>query len=145
MELTIIDVGMAMGIVSLGALVQGTIGFGLAIVAAPLLYRINPVLVPTPIIIAALVMQNESGNRIRANLSAFFALGGALSLIVLGMGGLLTKEILLVGVSFVPAVRVGSWLATKIVGYVNQETIRKALLFLCSLSGMVAIHSAISR
>ena len=36
--------------------VQGSIGFGLAVVSAPALYLINPVLVPGPIIVTALII-----------------------------------------------------------------------------------------
>ena len=38
-------------VVALGALVQGTIGFGLALVAAPLLTILDPALVPVPLLV----------------------------------------------------------------------------------------------
>ena len=37
MELSLLQVVAAMGVVGLGAIVQGTIGFGMAVVAAPFL------------------------------------------------------------------------------------------------------------
>lgn len=40
----------------IGALVQGSIGFGMALVAAPLLALIDPVLVPGPIIVVGLLL-----------------------------------------------------------------------------------------
>lgn len=43
-------------IVALGALVQGCVGFGLALVAAPLLMLLDPRLVPGPLLLAALVL-----------------------------------------------------------------------------------------
>ena len=46
MELSLLRIVAAMGVVGLGAIVQGTIGFGMAVVAAPFLYQIDPVLVP---------------------------------------------------------------------------------------------------
>lgn len=44
---------LAMGIIFLGAFVQTAIGFGLAIVAAPLLFQISADYVPAPIVISA--------------------------------------------------------------------------------------------
>jgi uncharacterized protein len=41
-------------IVALGALVQGTVGFGMALVAAPLLALIDPAYVPVPLLVVAL-------------------------------------------------------------------------------------------
>ncbi|HZS19720.1 MAG TPA: TSUP family transporter, partial [Pseudonocardiaceae bacterium] len=38
-------------VVALGALVQGTVGYGMALVAAPLLALIEPALVPVPLIL----------------------------------------------------------------------------------------------
>ncbi|GEL16676.1 sulfite exporter TauE/SafE family protein [Pseudonocardia asaccharolytica] len=40
-------------IVAFGALVQGTVGFGIALVAAPLLAILNPALVPVPVLLLA--------------------------------------------------------------------------------------------
>lgn len=45
---------LAFAIIFIGSLVQTTIGFGMAIIAAPLLFLINPDYVPGPIILAAL-------------------------------------------------------------------------------------------
>jgi uncharacterized membrane protein YfcA len=38
-------------VVAVGALVQGTVGFGLALVAAPLLAILDPALVPVPLLV----------------------------------------------------------------------------------------------
>ncbi|MGH8964098.1 MAG: sulfite exporter TauE/SafE family protein, partial [Actinomycetes bacterium] len=38
-------------VVALGALVQGAVGYGMALVAAPLLALVNPALVPVPLIL----------------------------------------------------------------------------------------------
>lgn len=42
-------------VVAVGALVQGTVGFGMALVAAPLLAVIDPVLVPVPLLLLVVV------------------------------------------------------------------------------------------
>lgn len=54
-------------VVVLGALVQGTVGFGLALVAAPLLAILDPRLVPVPLLMitaahALLTLRRESGD-----------------------------------------------------------------------------------
>lgn len=54
-------------VVALGALVQGSVGFGLALVAAPLLALLDPALVPVPLIAlvtvhALLVLRRERGD-----------------------------------------------------------------------------------
>jgi uncharacterized membrane protein YfcA len=50
------EVLIACLIVMLGAFVQTAIGFGLAVVAAPILYFIDPYYVPAPITVCALVL-----------------------------------------------------------------------------------------
>lgn len=47
---------IANAVLALGALVQGTVGFGVALVAAPLLVLIDPALVPAPLIAAAMLL-----------------------------------------------------------------------------------------
>ncbi|AMO57204.1 hypothetical protein GZ77_16625 [Endozoicomonas montiporae] len=222
-----------------GALVQGTIGFGLAIVAAPILYLVTPELVPGSIILMAmlvggltakrnlhavelsdlksaimgripgsllgaalltvasqrtmglfmggsvlfavmaslspykvqangktlfsaglvsgimgtassiggppmaLVMQNQSSERIRANLSAYFVASAVISLSILTYSGQFGWVQLKYGLMFVPCVLAGNLVARKLVPHVNQAMIRKALLLLCSVAGISAIISAI--
>ncbi|GGP87838.1 sulfite exporter TauE/SafE family protein [Shewanella ulleungensis] len=58
---------LASAIVFFGALTQSLIGFGLAVVASPLLYIVNPQLVPVPIIvmgfaISAMTLYRERGH-----------------------------------------------------------------------------------
>ena len=47
---------LASAVVLLGSVIQGSVGFGLGILAAPLLVLINPQLVPAPLLCAALVL-----------------------------------------------------------------------------------------
>ena len=47
---------LAFGVMLVGALIQGTIGFGANLFAAPLLVLIDPQLVPGPVIVAAVAM-----------------------------------------------------------------------------------------
>ncbi len=239
MELSLLQMIAAMGVVGLGAIVQGTIGFGMAVVAAPFLYQIDPALVPGPLIFSgmaigalsarryaseidvsilgyallgrvpgsmigvliltlvsiqhlslvlggavllavvgslfpyqlkttpftlfsaglcsgmmgtaasiggppmALLLQNESGNRIRANLAVFFVVGSFISLVMLGINDLLSKEQLIYGVCLFPAVLMGHWMASKVAEKVEKERIRQIMLVLCSISGITAILSAV--
>lgn len=55
-SLSFVEVLLAVLIVALGTAVQAAIGFGLAMIAAPLLLLIDPALVPGPVIFTALVL-----------------------------------------------------------------------------------------
>jgi len=52
-DLTLLDIAFAITIVAIGTAIQSAIGFGLAMVAAPLLVLINRNFVPGPLIVAA--------------------------------------------------------------------------------------------
>ena len=239
MALSCLDLALAIAAISAGALVQGMVGFGLAIVSAPVLYLINPALVPGSIIVTlvmsgllttrryardlrlsdlkyaivgrvpgsllgawlltivsarsmnlvlggsvlvavivsmlpirfeanrsslfaagvlsgvmgtassiggppmALVMQNEGGDRIRANLSAFFVVSSCISLAVLAYGGLFQTEHFLYGLCMLPGVFIGSWQAGWLAHKVNKKIMKRVLLFLCSFSGLGAMWSAL--
>ena len=53
MELTVVELSTACLIVASSALLQGSVGFGFSLLAAPLLMLINPLFVPGPLIIPA--------------------------------------------------------------------------------------------
>lgn len=59
------ELAAASAIVALGALVQGAVGFGLALVAAPLVTLIDPRLVPGPMLLTGLVLPLLTGWRER--------------------------------------------------------------------------------
>lgn len=56
MDLTLFEIGAGAGIVAVGALVQGTIGFGIALVAVPFIALIEPDLLPGPFLLASLFL-----------------------------------------------------------------------------------------
>ncbi|WP_375750048.1 sulfite exporter TauE/SafE family protein [Vibrio sp. HN007] len=60
---------LAMGIFLLGSFVQSAIGFGLAIVAAPLLYPMAPEYVPGPICVAGFVVSVMNALKYRQDIS----------------------------------------------------------------------------
>jgi hypothetical protein len=75
-------------VVAFGALVQGTVGFGLALVAAPLLALLDPALVPVPLLLlatahAALMLVRERGEADWAGVG--WALVGRIPGIALGV------------------------------------------------------------
>lgn len=51
-----LDLIVASAIVMMGAILQGSVGFGLGMLAAPLLVLIDPNLVPAPLLLAALAL-----------------------------------------------------------------------------------------
>ena len=50
------EIVAAIVVMAIGSLVQASVGFGLSLVAAPLLVLIDPLLVPAPLLAAALVL-----------------------------------------------------------------------------------------
>jgi uncharacterized membrane protein YfcA len=77
MTLTSIELTLACLIVAAGATVQGSVGLGLGLVAAPLLILIDPLLVPGPLLAAALTLTLLVAHRERRKI-AFKDLGWAL-------------------------------------------------------------------
>ncbi|TXR53895.1 sulfite exporter TauE/SafE family protein [Reinekea thalattae] len=91
----------------------------------------------------ALVMQHGSGNQTRASLSLYFAYASGLSLISLQLMGIMTTELWLIGLSFIPFVIVGYFLGVRLRGWVDSK-FRSLLLIMCSVSAVIAIYGAIS-
>lgn len=71
------DVLLACVIIVMGAFVQTAIGFGLAVIAAPILYFIDPYYVPAPITVCALVLSVLNVYSYRGQVS-FRGLGNAI-------------------------------------------------------------------
>lgn len=51
-----IDIALAVCVVAIGSAVQAALGFGLAMIAAPLLLLLDPVLVPGPMLVVAVAL-----------------------------------------------------------------------------------------
>lgn len=56
LPLTPAEIAVALALVFAGSVVQGTIGFGLAVVAAPILLLLDPLFVPGPMLLAAMLL-----------------------------------------------------------------------------------------
>ncbi|WP_237360725.1 sulfite exporter TauE/SafE family protein [Vibrio marisflavi] len=84
-----------MSLIFIGAFVQTSIGFGLAIISAPLLYLISTKYVPAPIVMVALFVSLLNAYKYRSNVSV-----GGLKMALIGrVPGSLAGGVLLVMVS----------------------------------------------
>ncbi len=86
---------IAMALIFAGSFVQTAIGFGLAVVASPLLFFISPDYVPTPITLIALLISLWSAVKLRANVS----LGKLKNAVIWRIPGSIVGGFLLVWVS----------------------------------------------
>ncbi|MBW3698269.1 sulfite exporter TauE/SafE family protein [Vibrio sp. T187] len=86
---------IAIALIFIGSFVQTAIGFGLAIVAAPLLFLVSPDYVPAPICIVALFISILNAMKHRENIS----IGGLKMALIGRVPGSLAGGVLLVMVS----------------------------------------------
>lgn len=56
MPLTLTELLIASGVLIVGAVIQGSVGFGVGTLGAPILFLLNPFLVPGPMLIAGLAL-----------------------------------------------------------------------------------------
>lgn len=86
---------IAMLLIFVGSFVQTAIGFGLAIVAAPLLFQLSPDYVPAPICLVALFISILNARKHRSNIS----IGGLKMAIIGRIPGSVAGAVLLLMVS----------------------------------------------
>ena len=91
----------------------------------------------------ALVYQNEKGNVIRSTLSAFFILGTLLSLFFLSLAGRVTTNDFKLFAYLVPGILIGFYLSKHAVGFVDRGYMRKILLSVSLLAGVLVIVKAL--
>ncbi len=88
------DVWLAMALIGVGAFVQTAIGFGMAIVAAPLLFQLNPEYVPAPICLVAIGLSLVNAAKHKNSISL-----GGLKMAIIGripgsvLGGLILMTV----------------------------------------------------
>ncbi|HVM53375.1 MAG TPA: sulfite exporter TauE/SafE family protein [Acidimicrobiales bacterium] len=85
--MTGVELGIAAVVVAIGAAVQGGVGFGMNLIAAPILAVLDPTLVPGPALAAALVLTILVAARDRATIDrrgVSFALAGRVPGTVIG-------------------------------------------------------------
>jgi uncharacterized membrane protein YfcA len=74
-----IDAAIAIAVVAVGATVQSSVGFGLGLVAAPLLLLIHPAFIPAPLLTAGLALTVLVAHRERRSIDFLglkYAIGG---------------------------------------------------------------------
>lgn len=81
----------------------------------------------------ALVYQNATGPEMRATLNAYFALGGLVSMAVLGYAGRFGQRELLWGLLLLPAVALGFWLSGALRARLDRRGTRGAVLVLAGV------------
>lgn len=87
--MNIISVLMAIGIALLGAILQGSVGFGLGLLGVPLLVLIDPVFIPGPLLLAAFLLNLLMSRRERTSIdfgSVKWAVPGRILGAILGAG-----------------------------------------------------------
>ena len=85
----IISVLVAFGIAVLGAVLQGSVGFGLGLLGVPLLVLIDPVFIPGPLLLAAFLLNLLMSRRERTSIdfgSVKWAVPGRILGAILGAG-----------------------------------------------------------
>jgi hypothetical protein len=83
----------------------------------------------------ALVYQHRPGPEIRANMAAYFCLGGAISLVGLGVGGQMSVHDLWASLLLAPALLLGHAVAGPLRGRLDAGHTRIAVLVICAASG----------
>ena len=92
----------------------------------------------------AILYQNEKGDVIRATLSGFFVLGTLLSLLFLAVAGKVTPNDFRLFFYLVPGVLVGFYLSKYAVDFVDRSYMRKAMLSVSFVAGLLVMIKAIS-
>lgn len=93
----------------------------------------------------ALVMQHGDPRTVRANLSLYFTYSCMVSLAGYAMAGMLSWNLLLVSISFVPCALTGFFWGIHARGYIDGGKFRPLLLVLCSCSACLALVTALVR
>ena len=62
------ELAIALVLAAIGATLQGSVGLGLAVVAAPILLLLNPLWVPGPMLLAAMLLVVLIAHRDRAHI-----------------------------------------------------------------------------
>jgi uncharacterized membrane protein YfcA len=94
-SLLTLDVALAFLLIFVGSFVQTTIGFGMAIVAAPLLFQIDPNYVPAPICLVAIGLSLVNASKHKSSIS----LGGLKMAIIGRIPGSVAGGLMLIWVS----------------------------------------------
>jgi len=143
MDLTAGEMVLAAVVVTMGAILQGTIGFGLALIAAPVLVLLDPRFVPGPLILAGLPFMVLLGWRERRSVdyrSIGVPLAGQLAGIVLALIVLGFSDVRILSRIVAGAVLLGAGLS---ISGLRLRPDKKSFLFGGILAGFMGTTSAI--
>lgn len=90
----------------------------------------------------ALVLQHERPTRVRSTLAVFYLAGSLLGLGALAVGGELSREQLLYGLTWVPFVLLGYVVGAPVRARIDPEKFRRAVLAFCVLASITVIVRA---
>jgi hypothetical protein len=130
-------------IVALGALVQGTVGYGMALVAAPLLALAEPTYLPVPLILltsahavlaAVRAVPGGSGTTGPRHHRGYFVLGSVISLAALAAAGQVTGESLGRTAALAPFLLIGFALSGPARRVLDNGWTRRAVLSVAAAS-----------
>ena len=83
-----------------------------------------------------LLLHGFSPDRLRGTLSAFFVVTALMTLVTLGLGGLLRAWHFGLALTFAPWVLAGSWLAGRVAHRLDRRLLQGASLALCTLAAL---------
>jgi len=90
-----------------------------------------------------LVMQHGKSSQVRATLSAFFAIGTALSIGALALFGKFGEDELWLGLGLAPPMLIGVFLSRYLTGWMDRGMLRPILLCLVALAAPLLIARAV--
>jgi uncharacterized membrane protein YfcA len=134
---------IAMAIIFIGSFVQSAIGFGLAVVAAPVLFQVSPEYIPGPICVASFLIASLNAIKHRENI----AIGGLKIAVIARIPGSILGGVLLL---YVSTAHLSLWLGILVLTALaisllpfRIEPTPKRMAIAGALSGFMATSSGI--
>ena len=91
----------------------------------------------------ALVYQHQPGAVVRATLAMFFAVGAAVSIVVLLAIGSFSKEQFIISMALIPAMLAGFWVSSWVTPWVKGKWVRYAVLLLSATAALILVIKSI--
>ncbi len=77
--------------------------------------------------------------RVRANVVLFLAISGAMAVVVFLLGGLLTRDVLLLALLVAPAFAGGLWCGSRLFGFASERTFRRICFGLIAFAAVIGL------
>ncbi|MBA2308053.1 MAG: hypothetical protein H0W01_01835 [Pseudonocardiales bacterium] len=143
-------------VVAIGAVVQGVVGFGMALIATPLLALLDPALVPVPLLLLSSVHSvltlgrehrqadwHADGARLRATMGAYFVICSILSIVGLATAGAVTTEAMQAAAVLLPFMLAGFLLSGPVRRVLDAGWIRPTVLAVSGVSAVALLVKAL--